>query len=66
MADYRELWGRLGMDLEKHDVLCEVLPQLYGGVYLSQENRPEGMNYYNFVVSEGSKSWTITKSRAAR
>ena len=52
MADYRELWGRLGMDLEKHDVLCEVLPQLYGGVYLSQENRPEGMNYYNFVVSE--------------
>ena len=52
MADYRELWQKLGMDLEKHDVLCEVLPQLYGGVYLSQENRPEGMNYYNFVVSE--------------
>lgn len=52
MADYRELWDRLGMDLEKHDVLCDVLPQLYEGVYLSQENRPEGMNYYNFVVAE--------------
>lgn len=52
MADYREMWASLGMDLEKHDVLCEVLPQLYGGVYLNQENRPEGMNYYNFVVSE--------------
>ena len=31
MADYRELWTSLGMDVEKHDVLCEVLPQLYGG-----------------------------------
>lgn len=52
MADYRELWERLGMDLEKHDALCAVLPELYGGVYLSQQNRPEGMNYYNFVISE--------------
>lgn len=40
------------MDLEKHDQLCEVLPQFYEEIYLSQENRPESMNYYNFVVSE--------------
>lgn len=52
MGDYRELWKRLDVDLEKHDKLCEVLPQLYGSVYLTQENRPEGMNYFNFVVSE--------------
>lgn len=52
MADYRELWKNLNMDLEKHDELCAVLPELYGGVYLTQENRPEGMNYFNFVVSE--------------
>lgn len=52
MADYRELWTSLNMDLEKHDQLCAVLPELYGGVYLTQENRPEGMNYFNFVVSE--------------
>ncbi|WP_129596085.1 double-cubane-cluster-containing anaerobic reductase [Anaerophilus nitritogenes] len=52
MADYRELWGSLGMDLEKHDQLCAVLPEFYGDIYLSQENRPEGMNYYNMVVSE--------------
>ena len=51
MADYRELWQKLGMDLENM-MYYEVLPQLYGGVYLSQENRPEGMNYYNFVVAE--------------
>jgi benzoyl-CoA reductase/2-hydroxyglutaryl-CoA dehydratase subunit BcrC/BadD/HgdB len=52
MGDYRELWKSLDMDLEKHDQLCAVLPEMYGSVYLSQENRPEGMNYFNFVVSE--------------
>lgn len=52
MADYRKMWEELDMDLETHDQLCEVLPQAFGDVYLSQENRPEGMGYYNFVVSE--------------
>ncbi|MCM0651032.1 2-hydroxyacyl-CoA dehydratase family protein [Clostridium swellfunianum] len=52
MGDYRQLWKDLNMDLEKHDQLCAVLPEMYGSVYLSQENRPEGMNYFNFVVSE--------------
>jgi hypothetical protein len=52
MADYREMWKNLGMDLETHDRLCEVLPVAFGDVYLSQKNRPENMDYYNFVVSE--------------
>lgn len=52
MADYRKMWEDLGMDVDTHDQLCEVLPQAFGDVYLSQENRPEGMDYYNFVVSE--------------
>ena len=52
MADYREMWKNLNVDLEKHDQLCAILPELYGSVYMQQENRPEGMNYFNFVVSE--------------
>lgn len=52
MADYMKMWKDLGMDTDKHDVLCEVLPQAFGDVYLSQENRPEAMDYFNFVVSE--------------
>ena len=52
MADYREMWESLGMDLETHDQLCEVLPQAFGDVFLSQENRPEAMDYYNFVIAE--------------
>ncbi|MFD3158384.1 double-cubane-cluster-containing anaerobic reductase [Haloimpatiens sp. FM7330] len=52
MGDYRKLWTDLGIDLKKHDQLCEILPELYSSVYLEQEDRPEGMNYYNYVVSE--------------
>lgn len=52
MADYRKMWEELGMDLETHDQLCEVLPQAFGDVYLSQENRPESMDYYNMVVAD--------------
>lgn len=52
MADYQQMWKDLGMDLETHDQLCAVLPQMFGEVYLSQENRPEGMDYFNFVVAE--------------
>lgn len=52
MADYRKMWEELGMDLETHDQLCAVLPQAFGDVFLSQENRPESMDYYDFVISE--------------
>lgn len=52
MADYREMWRSLGMDLDNHDLLCEALPEAFGGVYLTQENRPQGMDFYDFVVSE--------------
>lgn len=52
MTDRHELWNSLGMDLETHDQLCAVLPQAFGDVYLSQENRPEGMAFYDFVVSD--------------
>lgn len=52
MADYRKMWEDLGMDVETHDQLCAVLPQAFGDVFLSQENRSEGMDYYNMVVAD--------------
>ena len=52
MSNYVEMWKELGMDLETHDQLCQVLPTAFGDVYLSQENRPEGMGFWDFVVSE--------------
>lgn len=52
MADYHKMWEALGMDVKTHDLLCEALPGAFGDVYLSQENRPEGMDYFNMVVAE--------------
>ena len=52
MADNHKMWEELGMNLELHDQLCEVLPQAVGDVFLSQENRPEGMDYYDMVVAD--------------
>lgn len=52
MGDYREMWSNLKMDLDKHDVLCEALPEAFGDIYLTQENRPEAMNYFNYALAE--------------
>ena len=52
MTDRHEMWASLGMDLETHDKLCAVLPTAFGDVYLSQENRPENMAFYDFVVTD--------------
>ena len=52
MSNYREMWKDLGMDLENHDNLCQVLPTAVGDVFLSMDNRPEAMDYWDLVVSE--------------
>lgn len=52
MTDRHAMWESLGMDLDTHDQLCAVLPQAFGDIYLSQENRPENMAFYDFVVSD--------------
>lgn len=52
MSDYRKMWEKLGLDLEAHDGLLEVLPPIYKEAILSQENRPKGMSYFDFVFSE--------------
>jgi benzoyl-CoA reductase/2-hydroxyglutaryl-CoA dehydratase subunit BcrC/BadD/HgdB len=46
------MWQTLGLDLEAHDMLLTAIPQLYADAYLSQSDRPEGMAYFDFVLSE--------------
>ncbi len=50
--DYRSMWENLGLDLGAHDALLEVLGKGYGDIYLAQKDRPEGMGYFDFVMSE--------------
>ncbi|MBI5592508.1 MAG: 2-hydroxyacyl-CoA dehydratase [Deltaproteobacteria bacterium] len=50
--DYRGMWKDLGLDLDGHDALLNVLGGAYQDIYLAQKNRPEGMGYFDFVMSE--------------
>ena len=50
--DYTKMWQQLGLDLEAHDALLGVLGQGYQDIYLSQKDRPDGMAYFDFVMSE--------------
>ncbi len=52
MSDYHEMWSRLGLDLKTHDAVLEIVGKAYQDVFLSQKNRPEGMKYFDFVMSE--------------
>ncbi|MBQ6386475.1 MAG: 2-hydroxyacyl-CoA dehydratase [Lachnospiraceae bacterium] len=52
MANNLEMWTSLGMDVEAHDNLCQVLPTAFGDVYLSQENRPASMDFWDTVVAD--------------
>ncbi len=50
--DYQSMWQELGLDLDAHDALLAVLGKGYGDIFLSQKERPEGMGYFDFVMSE--------------
>jgi len=65
--DYRKMWESIGVDLEAHDQLLSILAPAFGTVYMSQENRPEGMEYFNFVFSEvhGLRIQELQEHRAA-
>ena len=50
--NYKDMWKNLGLELIPHDALLEVLGKGYKDIYLAQNNRPESMAYFNFVMSE--------------
>ena len=51
-VDYRPMWTALGLDLDAHDMLLSAIPPMYVDAFLSQENRPAGMGYFDFVMGE--------------
>ena len=50
--DYTGMWEKLGLDLAAHDALLESLGGGYGDIYMAQKDRPGGMAYFDFVMSE--------------
>lgn len=52
MAEYTKMWEGLKLDLPMHDAVLNIVGQSYQDVFLSQQNRPKGMEYLDFVMSE--------------
>jgi benzoyl-CoA reductase/2-hydroxyglutaryl-CoA dehydratase subunit BcrC/BadD/HgdB len=52
MSDYTKMWEGLGLDLATHDAVLETVGKMYGDVFMSQSNRPKGMEYFDFVMTE--------------
>lgn len=50
--DYTDMWEKIGLNLENHAGLLGVLSDAYKNIYLSQKERPKGMGYFDFVISE--------------
>jgi benzoyl-CoA reductase/2-hydroxyglutaryl-CoA dehydratase subunit BcrC/BadD/HgdB len=47
-----QMWKELGIDLKPHDMLMNALGPIYQEIYLSQDNRPDGMGFFDFVVGD--------------
>jgi len=60
------MWTDLDMDLERHNLLLNALSTLYSTTYLSQQQRPKGMEYFDSVVSEvhGGRVKELVEQRA--
>lgn len=61
-----EMWKALGLDLDSHDLLLGVLGQACTDIFLSMKNRPEGMQYFDFMMSEihGLRVKELVEARA--
>jgi benzoyl-CoA reductase/2-hydroxyglutaryl-CoA dehydratase subunit BcrC/BadD/HgdB len=51
-GEYRAMWEKLGINMESHDMLMGALPGIFEKTYLGQQDRPQAMGFYDFVVSE--------------
>lgn len=49
--DFHPMWETLGMNLADHDMLLGAVGQMYGDMFLTQNNRPKSTSYLDFVAT---------------
>lgn len=52
IKSYPDMWESLGMNVERFEKMRCVLGDVYQTTFLAQENRPQRMDYFNWIVSE--------------
>ncbi len=65
--NYDKMWRKLDLDLTAHAGLLTVLGKFYNDIYLSQQNRLQGMEYLDFVLGEvhGLRIRELQEAKAA-
>jgi benzoyl-CoA reductase/2-hydroxyglutaryl-CoA dehydratase subunit BcrC/BadD/HgdB len=65
---YPELWKELDMDVARFDKARQMLGSAYASIYLSQQNRPASMAYFDYMVAEihGGRVQLVAAKKAGR
>ncbi|GAG43742.1 unnamed protein product, partial [marine sediment metagenome] len=66
-VDYCPMWEKLGMDIEAHQQLMNVLPSMFQEAILDQPDRPRGMDYFDLAMMEvhGARIQEIVQHKEA-
>lgn len=51
-SEWDGMWEGLGLNLDQHCTLLTALKEIYPELYVKQNHRPAGMDYFDFVISE--------------
>lgn len=64
---YPEMWQELGMDVARFDKMRLMLGEIYGKTFLSQQNRPVTMAYFDQTIAEihGGRIKELLAAKAA-
>lgn len=49
---YPEMWADLDMDVPRFDKARQMLSEVYGNMFIAQQNRPDKMAYFDDMISE--------------
>lgn len=52
VKSYPEMWRSLGVDVERFEKMRCVLGDVYQKNFMFQENRPQAMEYFDWIISE--------------
>lgn len=66
MRDNEAVWKKLGMNIDLHNAVLNIVGGMYGAVYLAQQNRPAKMSYFDIFMSDlhGMRTHELMEAKA--
>ena len=51
-VDNETFWREVGLDVERHDILMKGLPPIFQNAFLTQNNRPQTISYFDSFIED--------------